>query len=351
MEMTRSVQQVCCELDLEVKHLKVKLEGPVAKQWLRAVDAPDEIAECHGRIQRLLERLTLNATVNILKALNRQDEKIDKQDMERRLNAMSPAIYSEYNSAASDEIRRGECTPGTRELQIKSLLIWARTPKAGKIYWMNGMAGTGKTTIAYSICTELDVTSKPTKTAQFDGITMHHDISLLGASFFCSRDIPECRQVRNILPTIAYQLSRYSIPFRYALHKILESDSDVSTRALKIQYQKLIVEPLTMVNDTLPTDFIVVIDALDDCENLNSLGEILDLLLSTPTILPIRFLISSRPEPEISRRMEGQVNEQGDTQLVLHNIDADMVKSDIEVFMRRELQRVPLTDKQWSGLL
>ncbi|KAH7316370.1 hypothetical protein B0J17DRAFT_606013 [Rhizoctonia solani] len=309
MEMTRSVQQVCCELDLEVKHLKVKLEGPVAKQWLRAVDAPDEIAECHGRIQRLLERLTLNATVNILKALNRQDEKIDKQDMERRLNAMSPAIYSEYNSAASDEVRRGECTPGTRELQIKSLLIWARTPKAGKIYWMNGMAGTGKTTIAYSICTELDVTSKPTKPPNLTASP-------------CITTYPCSGQVS-------------SVPETY--RNILESDSDVSTRALKIQYQKLIVEPLTMVNDTLPTDFIVVIDALDECENLNSLGEILDLLLSTPTILPIRFLISSRPEPEISRRMEGQVNEQGDTQLVLHNIDADMVKSDIEVFMRREL--------------
>ncbi|CAE6522127.1 unnamed protein product [Rhizoctonia solani] len=83
MEMTRSVERVCCELDMEVKKLKAKLEGPSAKQWLKAVDAPDEITEYHRRIQELLERLTLNATVNILKALKRQDEKMDKHDMVR----------------------------------------------------------------------------------------------------------------------------------------------------------------------------------------------------------------------------------------------------------------------------
>ncbi|CAE6459067.1 unnamed protein product, partial [Rhizoctonia solani] len=102
MEMTRSVERVCCELDMEVKKLKAKLEGPVAKQWLKAVDAPDEITEYHRRIQELLERLTLNATVNILKALKRQDRKIDKQDMERRLEKMLPALSSKYNSSASN---------------------------------------------------------------------------------------------------------------------------------------------------------------------------------------------------------------------------------------------------------
>ncbi|CAE6499612.1 unnamed protein product, partial [Rhizoctonia solani] len=351
MEMTRSVERVCCELDLEVKKLKVKLEGPVAKQWLKAVDAPDEITECHRRIQQLLERLTLNATVNILKKLSRQNEKIDRQSMELRLKDMSPAKLSTYNSTASNNIGRGACTLGTREAQIQSLLEWARTPLAGKIYWMNGMAGTGKTTIAYSFCTELDSTSTPVNTSEVHDITQNNNSSALGASFFCSRVISECRQITNIFPTIAYQLARYSVPFNYALQTVLESDPDACTRALNIQYEKLIVGPLTIMQDSLPTDFIVVIDALDECENINSLREILGLLLSTPITLPVRFLVSSRPEPEISRQMEGRVNELGNTRLVLHNIDEHIVKSDIAIFMRHELQGIPMSPSQWSGLL
>ncbi|KAH7316367.1 hypothetical protein B0J17DRAFT_584713, partial [Rhizoctonia solani] len=194
---------------------------------------------------------------------------------------MLPAPSAKYNSSASNDIRRVKCTPGTREPQIKALLTWARAPQAGKTYWMNGMAGTGKTTIAYS-CT-----------------AVREDMSMLGASFFCSRVISECCQVKNIIPTIAYQLARYSMPFYYALYQVLESEPDVCTGALNIQYQNLIVKPLTIMQRSLPEDFIVVIDALDECENANSLGDILDLLMSTPLSLPIRFLVSSRPEPAI----------------------------------------------------
>ncbi|KAH7318894.1 hypothetical protein B0J17DRAFT_621863, partial [Rhizoctonia solani] len=358
MEITNSVKRICCELDLEVKNLKKKFGKSLGVEpWIKAMDAPDEITKCHGRIQQLLERLTFNATVNISKKLNIREETTHKQDMERRLRDMIPALSSIYDSAESDEIGRRGCTIGTRETEIKSLLEWARTPSSGRIYWMNGIGGTGKTTIAYSICEKLNGTSNFTETSGVDGYldiddaTKPYNAFILGASFFCSRVIPECRRAQNIIPTIAYQLCRYSASFRSALDKTLQSDPDVSTRALNIQYQKLIVEPLTTVQDTLPTNFIVVIDALDECENADSVGRILNLLCSTPDTLPIRFLVSSRPEPEISRRMEGRVNEQGNTRLVLHDMTADMVKSDIELFMRRELQGIPLTEIQWSGLL
>ncbi|KAL5634275.1 hypothetical protein ACGC1H_006177 [Rhizoctonia solani] len=238
-----------------------------------------------------------------------------------------------YNSTESDGIKRGGCTPGTRLPQISLLLEWAQESDAGRTCWMNGMAGTGKTTIAYSVCTSLE------------------QASALGASFFCSRAIPECDQVKHIIPTIAYQLARYSIPFHFALDKVLELNPDVRTRALKLQYQKLLVEPLLQVRASLPTDFIVVIDALDECENEESLGHILDLLLSPTSVLPIRFLVSSRPEPEIDQRMANLIGKQDRSRLVLHDLNEDAVKSDIETYMRHELDHIPLTDSHWSGLI
>ncbi|CEL58720.1 hypothetical protein RSOLAG1IB_08766 [Rhizoctonia solani AG-1 IB] len=165
---------------------------------------------------------------------------------------MSPSKAAIYNSAESETIKRGLCTPGTRQPQIDLLLEWARTPDSGKTCWMNGMAGTGKTTIAYTVCSQLERDCQ------------------LGASFFCSRTISACRQVKYIIPTIAYQLARFSLPFQYALSKALELDPDAQDRALGVQYQKLIVEPLAEVRSSLPEDFIVVIDALDECENEDS---------------------------------------------------------------------------------
>jgi hypothetical protein len=197
---------------------------------------------------------------------------------------------------------------------------------------MNGMAGTGKTTIAYSVCAELQKSSR------------------LGASFFCSRAIQECRQAKHIIPTIAYQLARFSHPFQCALDKVLQEDADVHTRALNIQFRKLLLEPLTEAKTSLPTDFIVVIDALDECENEDVVGQILHLLLTTTYTLPIRYLVTSRPEKTITRGITGRADGQEEARLVLHNLDSDEVQEDIRAYMRAELEGIPLTDDHWLRL-
>ncbi|KEP48657.1 vegetative incompatibility protein HET-E-1, partial [Rhizoctonia solani 123E] len=324
--MTNSVKLLCTSIESELKNVEDKRGRSTGRRLAEAMDTQDEILECYRRIHGYLERVTLNANMNMLGAIN-------DLSMESRLAKMSPAMSAVYDSAASTDLRRGNCAPGTRVQQIDFLLEWARDPKAGNTCWMNGMAGTGKTTIAYTVCAKLENTFE------------------LGASFFCSRVIPECRRVENIIPSIAYQLARFSLPFYCVLDKSLKSNRDAHTRTLKIQYQKLIVEPLMEVQESVPSDFIVVIDALDECENDNSLGEILDLLMLSAVALPIRFMISSRPESAIYRRMMGRVDEQGNRRLVLHNLNTEAVKSDIEAYMRHELDHIFLTDTQWSGIL
>ncbi|CCO38093.1 hypothetical protein BN14_12258 [Rhizoctonia solani AG-1 IB] len=252
---------------------------------------------------------------------------------EAKLTKMSPSMSATYNSAESITVKRRECTPGTRKPQIDLLLQWTNTSDAGNTCWMNGMAGTGKTTIAYTVCTELEKSNQ------------------LGASFFCSRTISECRQVKHIIPSIAYQLARFSLPFRCALDKALDKDSDAHARAPKQQYERLIVEPLTEVRHTLPEDFIVVIDALDECENDNAVGQILDVLLSTSHSLPIRYLISSRPEGEITQKMAERLHGQDEPLLVLHDLESAAVKEDIEAYMRAELKGISLDEAHWPALL
>ncbi|CEL57291.1 hypothetical protein RSOLAG1IB_12107 [Rhizoctonia solani AG-1 IB] len=241
-EMNNSVKRICRDLEDEAKKISEKQAVATGKRLIDALEGSDGILESHRRIDDLLGRLSRNTNMFTLSSANRQA-------MDSRLDRMSPAKSAMYNSAESQDIKRGNCAPRTREVQIRLLLDWACTPESGRTCWINGMAGTGKTTIAHTVCTKLD------------------EACALGASFFCSRVIPECRQAKYIIPSIAYQLARFSVTFHHALDKVLQSDSDAHTRTLVIQYKKLIVEPLLEVKETLPTDFIVVIDALDECEN------------------------------------------------------------------------------------
>ncbi|CEL54814.1 Vegetative incompatibility protein HET-E-1 OS=Podospora anserina GN=HET-E1 PE=4 SV=1 [Rhizoctonia solani AG-1 IB] len=324
--MTGSVKLICLDIESEVNTLEQKQSRDTGRRVLDAIEGFEGVVDCCRRVHSHLERLKLNLNLQVLKAIN-------EQMLEIKLAKMVPSASAVYNSAESDIIKRGLCTPGTRKTQIDLLLEWARTPAAGKTCWMNGMAGTGKTTIAYTVCSKLD------KACQ------------LGASFFCSRTIPDCRQVKSIVPSIAYQLARFSVPFRCALAKVLELDPDAHTRSLNIQYQKLIAEPLAGVESSLPLDFIVVIDALDECDNEDSVSQILDLLLSTTHVTPIRFLISSRPEKEIARKMAGRLDGPDHARLVLHDLDSSMVKADIEIYMRGELKGIPVTEAQWSVII
>lgn len=72
-----------------------------------------------------------------------------------------------------------------------SITVTEATAENSRIFWINGSAGTGKTTIASTIA----------KACRIRGT--------LGASFFCSRDDVECSNPNLIFTTIAYQLGQF----------------------------------------------------------------------------------------------------------------------------------------------
>ncbi|KAF8691045.1 WD domain, G-beta repeat, partial [Rhizoctonia solani] len=321
--MTGSIQCIIRDIQEEAEAINGENRKAMSTgRRLRGImEGTGEILECYNRIDEHLRRLVLNVNLSIMNT-------IYEEAKESRLTKILSAESAFYDSGG---VKRGGCAPGTREPQIKMLIEWASNPDSGRTCWMNGMAGTGKTTIAYTVCKMLG--------------------SQLGASFFCSRAISECRQVKSIIPCIAYQFARFSIPFSGALIKVMMADPDVHRRSLKQQYEKLIFEPLVEVKESLPADVIVVIDALDECEDSDSVGQILDLLLSPDYKLPIRYLVSSRPEKEICARMAARTNGSGDTPLVLHDLQSDIVEADIKRYMQLELKDVPLTNEQWSNVL
>ncbi|KAJ1307681.1 hypothetical protein OPQ81_001772 [Rhizoctonia solani] len=313
MTMTTSMETICRSIKLELDNIQSRMGRNLGARYLEAAGEVDAILGCYRRIDLDLQRLSLNANWETLK-----DIKI--QAASARVDRLSPSLSARYNSAeAEDELKRQACTPGTRVRVLKEILDWAHSGGHGTIYWLNGMAGTGKTTIAYSLCKQLNAEHK------------------LAASFFCSRLREECRMVKRIIPSIAYQLARFSLPFLSVLSAVLEKDLDLHSSSLHIQFEELIAKPLHKTKDTLPEGLVVVIDALDECENKESTGKILDLLLNKAANLPIRFLISSRPESEIRDRM---TEEQVESRLVLHELGTDEVRLDIEKYLWEGLAKM-----------
>ncbi|KAG9088463.1 hypothetical protein FS749_002142 [Ceratobasidium sp. UAMH 11750] len=313
-EMRSSIANLArgIEQGLELICTKTQDENKVARYIMANKDA-ENVLTCYRRIQEHFERFMINANISTWKI-------VAERTMEARLEKLPNSPAAMYRSAKSSNLRAG-CTPETRVQVLEQLRDWAYDDKSEKIYWMNGMAGTGKTTIAYTLCERLEVTQQ------------------LAASFFCSRQLPECRDVNRIVPTISYQLARFSRPFRYAVSRVLEKNPDAHNQLLLEQFKKLVLEPLNQVKPTLPIGLIVVIDALDECDSDGGDG-ILDVLLSSAQELPVKFFVASRPEAKILDRMG---NRGGHTELRLHELARSSVQEDIRGYLTTKFKSSPMT--------
>jgi len=229
------------------------------------------------------------------------------------LKDMSPVDDARYNSSYSTTIERRGCTAETREQILEDIKSWVIDPKEAKVYWMNGMAGTGKTTILYSLCKWLE------------------EKGHLGGNFFCSRISPLCRDVNNIIPSLAYQLAQYSPAFRSKLCNVLEKESQASKLNAEQQFKKLVQGPMQAVKAAMPESVVVVIDALDECDNGYAFRLFLETLLKLAADLPIKFFVTSRPEPAIREKMLAPGYSR--SVLHLHNIEESIVAADIKKYL------------------
>ncbi|KAF8705997.1 WD domain, G-beta repeat, partial [Rhizoctonia solani] len=328
--ITTAVELLCKFIRAEIASIRKLQDRRKPQDYFRVGNVLDGTIIHYRKIQGYLQRISgslaqLNANISIWRI-------VDEIATETRLRNLSPSLSACYNSAQSVELKRGPCTEGTRVDLLSQILDWVENSCLSSIYWINGMAGTGKTTISYSLCENLDANRQ------------------LAASFFCSRVLPECRNVNLIIPTIAYQLARASYPFRFALSRVLEKDPDVHTRLPHLQFDALISKPLLDVEESLPENLVVVIDALDECEDKESTNIILDVMFTKSADLPIKFIVSSRPEPEIRDGMAKQSN-RAQSRVVLHELDKLVVETDIEKYLRVALAQIHPTEEQIIALV
>ncbi|KAJ2927396.1 hypothetical protein H1R20_g9698, partial [Candolleomyces eurysporus] len=217
---------------------------------------------------------------------------------------------AEYSNA-----KRGPgCIPGSRVSLLSLLLVWATDPSSPHLFWLSGLAGTGKTTVSKTFCSQLN------------------NRGLLGASFFCTLKESDKMDVYLIMPTLAKILAEKRPQFGDALEEILESDDSCrnpTEMELKDQYLKLILLP---AEKTFAADELLVfgVDALDECNDRNAIGDFIAAIVSRKPTIALKFFLTSRPEISLRESFESSTHHGW---LRLHDIEADIVKADILLYL------------------
>ncbi|KAJ6073173.1 NACHT and WD40 domain protein [Penicillium canescens] len=266
---------------------------------------------------------------NDFRPLDRTDRDMD---LDKKLPTVGGAAFDSY----ADQ-HEAECLPGTRTDILCKIREWAFSPQGQCIFWLNGMAGTGKSTISRTVATSFNQTKS------------------LGASFFFRRGETDRGNAMKLFPIIARQLST-SIPalLPYIQQAVLD-DPDIAGKEMKEQFEKLLRQPLLSVGlfDLPIQTLVIVIDALDECEGDSDIRLILQLLpqLQKLNTLCLRVFLTSRPELPI-RLGFSKLDNHDFKDLVLHEIPLEEINHDISLFLHHRISEIRaerLLPTDWPG--
>jgi len=214
--------------------------------------------------------------------------------------------------------RKG-CLKGTRENVLNEVELWAEDFDKSHIFWLNGLAGTGKSAIAQTVSERMFADGR------------------LGASFFCSRGFEDRSNLQFIFPTLAFQLAHKYPDFRSTLIPLLQSNPDILHESLQDQLQRFLVDPLKAAG----IETVIVIDALDECKDEEPESAILLVLGQLAPMIPgVKFLITSRPEVHITSGFRRPLLEALTEVFVLHHVEPHTINNDIRHFFKHELLRL-----------
>jgi len=185
-----------------------------------------------------------------------------------------------------------------------------------QVFWLNGLAGTGKSTIAQTFAERMFADGR------------------LGASFFCARDFEDRSNLQAVFPTLAFQLAyRYPL-FRDKLLQVLRACPSAKQESLCSQMEKLIVGPLRAAHIST----LIIIDALDECKDEEPASVILSILSRYANeIANVKFFITGRPEPRIRSGFRLQSLLPITEVFKLHEVKPEAVNNDIKLFFQTQL--------------
>lgn len=173
------------------------------------------------------------------------------------------------------------CLPGTRKALLSVIMKWVTEPDGMRVLWLNGVAGSGKSTVANTIA------------------SLFTEIGLLGASFRFSQHI----EPKYLFQNLAYQLALFDTCFKECLLRVFKMHGSMNSYSLWEQLEKFIIEPMNAVPFVGPV--LVVVDAMDECGIESKRREVLEAITKEFSKLPsfTKVLLISRNEHDICTKL------------------------------------------------
>jgi hypothetical protein len=231
--------------------------------------------------------------------------------MKMALNEMPHVTGARYNPDKG-------CLANTRVTIIDEIMQWANQPAAGpsgaQIFWLTGVAGSGKSAIAHTVA------------------QIFQSMGRLGSSFCFDASSQAVRGPHHLFGTISWELGNLDSAWKQVLWNVLQANPSVQSSVSIIeQFENFLLKPSKYLKMTGP--IVIVIDALDECGDASSRKSLLSIFASKLVELPSNFhiVLTSRPESDIFKALNPCNNV---TCRHMEDIDAFSTKYDIFQFIQ-----------------
>ncbi len=227
------------------------------------------------------------------------------------------------------------CLPNTRRDVLAQIRRWADGVGGRRIYWLKGMAGTGKSTIALTIARE------------------YSDKERLGASFFFSRGGGDLASTRRFAATVAVQLAEASPQLRKHIADAAAATHRIHGLGLYNQWERLILQPLALLSkEAFPHPLVVVVGALDECDNNYNVSLLIRCLAAAGVVenIDLRIFVTSRPDQPINVGF-GDISTDMHQDFILHDIEQSIVDHDLAVYYKHQLGQIARTSRLDAAFL
>ncbi|KAF7364761.1 hypothetical protein MVEN_00346000 [Mycena venus] len=319
--MRSRLDAVISELNSIKGAIDSKMKRGQVRRALEAAGDVDKVVIAFKRLGEVINRFQLNIGLHI-------EHSVESIATSMALEKLGYVAAADINAQSSEG-----CLDGTRVDLLADLQAWSHNPNSPQIFWLDGMAGTGKSAVARSFC------------------HMLHEDKQLGGSFFCLRGHANRGNPKQILATLAIQLSSQDAAYKWALLGAL--DKGISSNAnIKIQVENLLEKPLCSAHGGELPILVLVIDALDELDDEEATKDLLRRLVAVVPRLPIKLFVTSRPERHIRPHFDNSADFH--RVLRLHDIESNIVRADISLYLTNRLKGIqtessPMLPLNWAS--
>jgi len=262
---------------------------------------------------------------------------ISQDDQDRYLHTLPNAEDAVFNSSKRqhDDL----CLKNTRVAILNEIRAWTRGQDDRNIFWLNGLAGTGKSTIARTIARE------------------YYEQKCLAASFFFSRGGGDVSHAGKFFTSLARQLAEQSPSLKKYICEAIAADRNIANEALRDQWHSLILNPLQRLDRSqarhrlrnlilrplskrhhnFPPFLIIVVDALDECADQDNVQIIIQLFAEVRSLTNVKIRVFMTSRPEVHTRY-GFLRVSSSQAFVLHDIPSQIVDRDITLFFEHQFK-------------